>query len=152
MTSDREQSAARPANLDLPELGEQAGEAIRALNLRTRQLDAFETPSELCQVVADLERAAQGLPQLVLQLSRWLATRNADGSLSADDGRDPGLLAGHVVGALHAASSHADRLTRALDDAHQFAAHLALSDPQDLTLEQKQRRSIRPTRGRGVQR
>ena len=106
-------------------LGEQAAEAIRALNHRTRGADAFTAPSELSWLLADLTATAHGLPQLLGQLARWLATELVAGQLTADNDGDTDAITRTAISALSDAACHAHHLAATLDTTHQHAARLA---------------------------
>jgi len=112
-------------------LGQQAAEAIRELNHRTRSADAFADPAELCELLADLAAAAQRLPQLFGQLASWIANELAHGRLEADDDIRTDALTSTAFAALADATRDAGRLAAAVDTAHQRAAHLAKADRID---------------------
>ena len=82
-------------------LGEQAAEAIRELNHRTRHLDAFADPAELSALLADLAATAHRLPQLLDQLRAWLHHEHEAASMRADTNADPAefvcLAAAHLA-------------------------------------------------------
>ena len=53
-------------------------------------------PADAYELIGELALAAAGLPQLLAQAGRWLASALAAGRLGCDDGTDP---AGAVSGA-----------------------------------------------------
>lgn len=106
-------------------LGEQAANALRELNHRTRDSDAFADPAELCWLLADLNTTTQRIPQLLAQLSRWLGQHHAHSTFRADNGDCPGELVAAVTAALTDAARHANQAAADIDTAHQHAAHLA---------------------------
>ena len=106
-------------------LGEQAAEAIRDLNHRTRGQDAFADPTELCCLLADLNATAYRLPQLLSQLDVWLSHEHAHARVRTDNSTHPDALVAAASAALTDAAGYAHRLAAALDTTHQHAAHLA---------------------------
>jgi transposase len=106
-------------------LAEQAAQAIRELNHRTRHHDAFAGPAELDWLLADLTATAQRLPQLLEQLCSWLNHERDHGKLHADTHTNPADLAALANAQLTSAGRYARQLATALDIAHQHAAHLA---------------------------
>ena len=74
------------------ELAEQAAEALRELNHRTRDPRAFTGPAELYRLVGELALLAGRLPQLLHQLDRWLRAEHDVGRVRADTGTDPGRM------------------------------------------------------------
>ena len=75
------------------ELAEQAAEALRELNHRTRDPRAFTGPAELDRLVGELAILVAGwLPQLRDQLYRWLRAEHDVGRVRADTGTDPGRM------------------------------------------------------------
>jgi hypothetical protein len=114
-----------PVEPDLLHLGEQAAEAIRELNHRTRHLDAIAGPSELCWLLADLATTAHRLPQLLDQLRTWLHHELDHSRLHADIHAHPDDLVALATGELDCAGRNAQQLAAALDTAHQHTAHLA---------------------------
>lgn len=109
----------------LPQLAEQAAEAIRGLNHRTRGRHAFVDPAELARLLAELTIMANGLPQLLDQLDRWLRGEQDAAQLCSDTDTHPDELVCIATGRLSHASHNARQLSAALDTAHQHVAHLA---------------------------
>jgi hypothetical protein len=106
-------------------LGEQAAEAIRELNHRTRHLDAFTDPAELSRLLADLATTAHRLPQLLDQLRTWINHERDNDRLRADADANPADHVALAAAELTCAGRHARHLAAALDNAHQHTAHLA---------------------------
>lgn len=128
------------SELSVGELAEQTAESIRALNHLTLAADEVLTdPTETCDVVASLARAAGRLPQLLGQLSRWLVSENRAGKLRLDawaSTTDIDYAVTVAIGDLAEAAEAARRAGRALDAAHQVLAHLAAAaDESDDSVE-----------------
>ena len=112
------------AEIDSLELAGQAGEAIRALNHRTRGSGAFSGPAELCRLVAELAVLAGGLPQLLGQLDRWLHIEHDAGRVRSDDHADPGPAVRGAAADLAGAGATAHDLAHVLAVAQQRLSHL----------------------------
>lgn len=96
--------------------------AVRSLNHATLGGSGLAQPADAYEVIGELSRAAAGLPQLLAQVGRWLASALAAGRLGCDDGTDP---AGAVSGAwlfLSDARASAAALARDLGQAQQQLA------------------------------
>ena len=103
-------------------LARSAAEAVRGLNHATLGGSGLGQPADAYQVLGELSLAAAGLPQLLGQVGRWLATALAAGRLGCDDGTDP---AGAVSGAwlfISDARASAAALARNLEHAQQQLA------------------------------
>jgi hypothetical protein len=119
--------------LTVSQLGEQAAEAVRALNHRTRPgLGTLTDPADLCALVAELACLAHRLPQLLGQLSAWLVGEEQAGRLRLDTCSDacspqpdPATAVATATDALTRAGDCAQHTGRALDAAQQILAHLA---------------------------
>jgi len=72
------------------DLADQAAQAVRELNHRTRGAGAFTGPAELYRLVAELALLVGRLPQLLGQLDQWLHTEHDAGRLRTDNRTDPG--------------------------------------------------------------
>jgi hypothetical protein len=116
-----------PVDPGVLHLGEQAAEAIRELNHRTRHLDALADPAELSWLLADLAATAGRLPQLLDQLRTWLNHEHDNDRLRADTDANPADLVTLTAAELTCAGRNARHLAAALDTAHQHAAHLAMT-------------------------
>ena len=77
-------------------LARTAAGAVRSLNHATLGGEGLAQPADAYELLGELELAAAGLPQLLAQVGRWLASALAAGRLGCDDGTDP---AGAVSGA-----------------------------------------------------
>ena len=77
-------------------LARTAAGAVRSLNHATLGGDGLDQPADAYELIGELALAAAGLPQLLAQVGRWLASALAAGRLGCDDGTDP---AGAVSGA-----------------------------------------------------
>ena len=103
-------------------LARAAAEAVRSLNHATLGGDGLAQPADAYELIGELALAAAGLPQLLAQVGRWLASALAAGRLGCDDGTDP---AGAVSGAwlfISDARASADALARDLGCAQQQLA------------------------------
>jgi hypothetical protein len=103
-------------------LARTAAEAVRSLNHATLGAGGLGQPADAYDVLGELSLAASRLPQLLGQVSRWLAAALAAGRLGCDDGADP---AGPVSGAglfLSDARGSAATLARDLEQAQQQLA------------------------------
>ena len=77
-------------------LARTAAGAVRSLNHATLGGEGLAQPADAYELIGELALAAAGLPQLLAQVGRWLASALAAGRLGCDDGTDP---AGAVSGA-----------------------------------------------------
>jgi len=114
-------------------LARTAAGAVRSLNHATLGGEGLAQPADAYQLIGELALAAAGLPQLLAQVGRWLATALAAGRLGCDDGTDP---AGAVDAAwlfICDARDTADALARDLGCAQQqlAAVHGAPSADDD---------------------
>jgi hypothetical protein len=103
-------------------LARTAAGAVRSLNHATLGSGGLAQPADAYELIGELSLAAAGLPQLLAQVGRWLASALAAGRLGCDDGTDP---AGAVSGAalfISGARASADALARDLGCAQQQLA------------------------------
>ena len=70
-------------------LARTAAGAVRSLNHATLGGDGLDQPADAYELIGELALAAAGLPQLLAQVGRWLASALAAGRLGCDDGTDP---------------------------------------------------------------
>jgi hypothetical protein len=112
----------------LPQLAEQAADAIRGLDHRTRGRHAFVDPAELDRLLAALTAMANGVPQLN-QLDHWLRAQHDAAQLCSDTATPPDELICLATGRLGHGRRSAHHLSAALDSAHQHVAHLAAATP-----------------------
>jgi hypothetical protein len=111
------------------ERADEAAEAVRALNHATMGwASQLRYPSDLADVVANLQASAAHTPQLCAQLATWLHGRHDCGKVGADNGLDPGEYVAAVIEALQRAGQDAELLAAALDSAYQAAAVLTDRD------------------------
>lgn len=115
----------------LAQLGEQAAEAVRALNHLTRPGSGGRCdPAGVCALVAELAALCGRLPQLLAHLARSLADEQRAGRLRVDalaPQADAAAAVAAVITALAQASEHAHDTGGALDAAQQVLAHLAVA-------------------------
>ena len=113
------------------ELAEAFAEITRALNHLTRHHSALGEPADADQLLRYLETAASRLPQLLEQVSGWLAAEEAAGRIRMADGSGfpgPVVAVGAARGWLERAQADARRLQQALDAAAQVTAHMAVRE------------------------
>ncbi len=113
-------SGAQPA----VDLAVTAAEAVRGLNHHTLGRHALSEPAELDRIVAELATMAQGLPQLIRQLSSWLNAEHDAGRIGSDDHLDEALVVDRAAAQLAAGRHAAHELGQFLDNARQQLAHL----------------------------
>ena len=111
------------------ELADTAAQAIREINHRTRNADAFTGPAELYRLVAELALLVGGLPQLLGQLDQWLHTEHHADRLRTDNRTDPGQAVRNAAAQLADAGDAAHDLTHILASAQQCLAHLGATKP-----------------------
>ena len=70
-------------------LARTAAGAVRSLNHATLGGAGLEQPADAYGLLGELSLAAAGLPQLLAQVGRWLASALAAGRLGCDDGTEP---------------------------------------------------------------
>jgi hypothetical protein len=110
-----------------------AAGAVRSLNHATLGGDGLGQPADAYELIGELALAAAGLPQLLAQVGRWLASALTAGRLGCDDGTSP---AGAVSGArlfISGARSTAAALARDLGCAQQqlAAVHGAMEEAEE---------------------
>lgn len=117
--------------LSVPQLGERAEQAARALNHLTRPgVGVLSDAGEVCELIATLACTMRRLPQLLGQVSGWLVSQQQGGQLRVDTWSptpDPAGVVVAVVEHLTQATRRARRAGHALDGAQQHLAHLATS-------------------------
>lgn len=111
------------------ELADTAAQAIREINHRTRDADAFTGPAELYRLVAELALLVGGLPQLLGQLDQWLHTEHHADRLRTDNRTDPGRAVRDAAAQLADAGDAAHDLAHILASAQQCLAHLGATKP-----------------------
>ena len=75
-------------------LARTAAGAVRSLNHATLGSGGLDQPADAYELIGELSLAAAGLPQLLAQVGRWLASALEAGRLGCDDGADPGAAVG----------------------------------------------------------
>jgi hypothetical protein len=103
-------------------LARAAAEAIRGLNHATLGGDGLSQPSDAYAVLGELSLAASGLPQLLGQFGRWLASALAGGQLGCDDSTDPAAAVSGAWLFISDARASAAALARDLGQAQQQLA------------------------------
>lgn len=99
------------------EVASQATDAIRALRMLASDHSELADPREVGEVIADLERMSEDLPQLCELLARFLVVQHEDGQITLGAAEDTGLSVAVATEALSAASQAADMMTAALTEA-----------------------------------
>ena len=74
---------------DTVTLARTAAEAVRSLNHATLGSGGLAQPADAYELIGELSLAAAGLPQLLAQVGRWLASALEAGRLGHDLGADP---------------------------------------------------------------
>lgn len=103
-------------------LARAAAGAVRSLNHATLGGQGLDWPAGAYELIGELSLAAAGLPQLLAQVGRWLASALAAGRLGGDDGTDPVAAVSGAWMFLSDARSAAAALARDLGQAQQQLA------------------------------
>ena len=103
-------------------LARTAAEAIRGLNHATRSDAGLDQPSAAYDILGSLSQAAGRLGQLTAQITRYLDSALAAGTLGHDRGEDPALAVEGAAIFLHDARGSAAALAGDLDAARQQLA------------------------------
>jgi hypothetical protein len=103
-------------------LAHTAAETVRSLNHATLGGKGLAQPADAYAVLGELSLAAAGLPQLLAQVSRFLAGALASGQLGCDDGADPVAAVSGAWMFMSDARSAATALARDLSQAQQQLA------------------------------
>jgi len=103
-------------------LARTAAEAVRFLNHATLGGSGLAQPADAYSLLGDLSLAAAGLPQLLAQVGRWLASALAAGRLGCDDGTDPAAAVSGAWLFMSDARASAAALARDLEQARQQIA------------------------------
>lgn len=118
-----------PQHVTVADLADQAANAVRVLNHRTRPaIGDLADPSEVAQIIAALADLASMLPQLLDQLAGWLQHQHSHDRLRVDALAplpNPAQTAHALTDNLRHAAQSAQRTALDLDTAHEHAAHLA---------------------------
>jgi hypothetical protein len=120
-------------HLSASELADQAAHAIGELTRRTRPAgDDLAYPADAAAIIATLAHMTGMLGQLLTQLANWFAHQQQNGRLALDSlAPQPGLAPTMhtLASSLQHAIAHAQHTAEQLDTAHQYAAHLAATEP-----------------------
>jgi hypothetical protein len=108
-----------------------AAEAVRELNHRTLGRPTLTGPAELDRLVAELAVMTARLPQLLQQLSGWLAAEQHARHIRSDNHIDPARIVDRARTELADAGRAARELSQALHNAHQHTAHLGARSAGD---------------------
>jgi hypothetical protein len=100
-------------------LARTAAESVRGLCHATLGQDGLAQPADACALLGELSLAASRLPQLLGQVSQWLAAALASGRLGCDDGTDPACAVGGAWIFISDARGSAAALARDLGQAQQ---------------------------------
>jgi hypothetical protein len=103
-------------------LARTAAGAVRSLNHATLGGEGLARPADAYGLLGELSLAASGLPQLLGQVGRWLASALAAGQLGCDDGTNPAAAVSGAWLFISDARSAAATLARDLDHAQQQLA------------------------------
>jgi hypothetical protein len=112
-------------------LARTAAGAVRSLNHATLGGTGLAQPADAYGLIGELSLAASGLPQLLAQVGRWLASALAAGRLGCDDGTDPVSAVRGAWMFLSDARGSAAVLARDLDHAQQQLAAVHGSEPAE---------------------
>jgi hypothetical protein len=99
-----------------------AAGAVRSLNHATLGAQGLARPADAYGLLGELSLAVSGLPQLLGQVGRWLASALAAGQLGCDDGTSPAAAVSGAWLFISDARSAAATLARDLDHAQQQLA------------------------------
>jgi len=103
---------------------EAAAESIRRLNHETIR-DGYRWPSEVAEVVGELQLVAERLPQALRQAAAWLQTEHGAGRVGHDTAPDAvTAVVAEMLTDLAIAGERAESLAGALRFAHANANHL----------------------------
>ena len=112
-------------------LARTAAGAVRSLNHATLGGQGLAQPADAYELIGELSRAASGLPQLLAQVGRWLASALAAGQLGCDDGTDPAAAVSGAWLFISDARATAAALARDLAGAQQQLATVHGSPSQE---------------------
>lgn len=110
--------------ITMREIADQAADAIRALRDLASDGAGFASLDDAREVIANLERVGQDLPQLCEQLARILVVQCEDGQIAPGTGQDPDFWIVEAVEALAAAGQAADMMAAALTQAGRTSGEL----------------------------
>lgn len=110
--------------MTMREIAGQAAGTIRALRELACDGAGFASLDDAREVIANLERVGQDLPQLCEQLARILVVQREDGQIAPVAGQDRDFWVTEAVEALAAASQAADMMAAALAQAGRTSGEL----------------------------
>ena len=114
------------------EVEDALAECARVLCYATREsAGGLVSPADADRLLDALCAAAGMLPQLLTQVSAFLAVKAASGRLGDDSGRDPEVLADAAALHLEVASARFAEATRALEKAQQIVSGLSVKGDGD---------------------
>jgi len=112
-------------------LARTAAGAVRSLNHATLGGQGLAQPADAYELIGELSLAAAGLPQLLAQVGRWLASALAAGRLGCDDGTGPAAAVSGAWLFISGARSAAAALAADLSSAQQQLAAVHGSLPAE---------------------
>ena len=101
------------------EVADLLAEGVRFLNYSTNGGPGLEYPGDVYSLLGALYTGTERLPQLLMQLTSFLAAQAASGTLADDHGRDVATLTAEASYNLGTAHQLAADLTKALQNAQQ---------------------------------
>ncbi|MEV6720841.1 hypothetical protein AB0M94_07960 [Streptomyces xanthochromogenes] len=114
------------------ELGEQAAEAVRAINHTTRAPgEDWQYPSHAYSLIGALAHLSRMLPQAVTQALGPVSDAHTAGRLTVDGGKDPDQAAASAVQTARVAIGRAQHLAAALDQVHSALSPLGYGTSDD---------------------
>lgn len=100
-------------------LADQAAEAVRAINHRTRAPGAdWQYPSDAYSLIGTLAHLSRMLPQAITQALQPVTDAHEADRLTVDGGKDPDQAVSSAVHTARVAISRAQRLAEALGQVH----------------------------------
>ncbi|MEU6405543.1 hypothetical protein [Streptomyces sp. NPDC046985] len=113
-------------------LGDQAAEAVRAINHTTRAPgEDWQYPSHAYSLIGTLAHLSRMLPQAITQALGPVTDAHTAGRLTVDGGKDPDQSAASAVQTARVAIGRAQRLAAALDQVHSALSPLGYDTSDD---------------------
>ncbi|MET7923925.1 hypothetical protein ABZT43_08025 [Streptomyces sp. NPDC005349] len=114
------------------ELGDQAAEAVRAINHTTRAAgEDWQYPSHAYSLIGTLAHLSRMLPQAITQALQPVTDAHQSDRLTVDGGKDPDQAASSAVQTARVAIGRAQRLAAALDQVHSALSPLGYDTSDD---------------------